>query len=174
MMGRLKSEQGQLFYQFQLGDAVPEDHLVRKIDAALDLSWLRSELAPHYSSTGRPSIDPELMIRMLVVARSRARRSYPPRSFGRFRVMMDMECPLSRAERTSFEHRPMSASGRCRPLMRTGSVAGLAQPDLQPMDGTVVFEWEGERPRGDLGAIELRRRDASLHALRVLDHDLVP
>jgi hypothetical protein len=40
---------------------------VRKIDAALDLSWLRIELTPHYSSTGRPSIDPELMIRMLVV-----------------------------------------------------------------------------------------------------------
>ena len=67
MMGRLKSDQGQLFYEFHLSDAVPEDHLVRKIDAALDLSWLRSELAPHYSSTGRPSIDPELMIRMLVV-----------------------------------------------------------------------------------------------------------
>jgi transposase len=62
MMGRLKSDQGQLFYQFHLGDAVPEDHLARKIDAALDLSWLRSELAPHYSSMGRPSIDPELMI----------------------------------------------------------------------------------------------------------------
>src|SRR5271168_1934137 len=67
MMGRLKNDQGQLFYEFHLGDAVPEDHLVRKIDAALDLSWLRSELAPHYSSMGRPSIDPELMIRMLVV-----------------------------------------------------------------------------------------------------------
>src|SRR5215510_11387169 len=67
MMGRLKSDQGQLFYEFHLSDAVPEDHLVRKIDAALDLSWLRGELAPHYSSTGRPSIDPELMIRMLVV-----------------------------------------------------------------------------------------------------------
>src|SRR5213595_2376941 len=67
MMGRLKSEQAQLFYQFQLDDAVPEDHLLRKIDTALDLSWLRSELAPHYSSTGRPSIDPELMIRMLIV-----------------------------------------------------------------------------------------------------------
>ena len=67
MMGRLKSDQGQLFYEFRLGDAVPEDHLVRKIDTALDLSWLRSELTPHYSSTGRPSIDPELMIRMLVV-----------------------------------------------------------------------------------------------------------
>ena len=56
MMGRLKSDQGQLFYEFHLGDAVPEDHLVRKIDTALDLSWLRSELAPHYSSMGR-SID---------------------------------------------------------------------------------------------------------------------
>src|SRR3979490_716330 len=67
MMGRLKSDQGQLFYEFCLGDAVPEDHLVRKIDAALDLSWLRSELASHYSAMGRPSIDPELMIRMLVV-----------------------------------------------------------------------------------------------------------
>lgn len=67
MMGRLKSDKGQLFYEFRLGDAVPEDHLVRKIDTALDLSWLRSELAPHYSSMGRPSIDLELMIRMLVV-----------------------------------------------------------------------------------------------------------
>src|SRR5882757_9831571 len=67
MMGRLKSDQGQLFYAFRLGEAVPEDHMVRKIDAALDLSWLRSELAPQYSSMGRPSIDPELMIRMLVV-----------------------------------------------------------------------------------------------------------
>jgi hypothetical protein len=62
MMGRLKSDQGQLFYEFHLGDVVPEDHLVRKIDAALDLSWLRSELAPHYSSIGcksRKSIDVE-------------------------------------------------------------------------------------------------------------------
>jgi transposase len=67
MMGRLKSDQCQLFYEFHLSDAVPEDHLVRKIDAALDLSWLRNELASHYSSIGRPSIDPELMIRMLVV-----------------------------------------------------------------------------------------------------------
>src|SRR5271170_7043462 len=67
MMGRQKSNQGQLFYEFHLDEAVPEDHLVRRVDAALDLSWLRSGLAPHYSSMGRPSIDPELMIRMLVV-----------------------------------------------------------------------------------------------------------
>ena len=56
MMGRLKSDQGQLFYEFRLGDAVPEDHLVRKIDTGLDLSWLRSELAPHYSRWGVQSI----------------------------------------------------------------------------------------------------------------------
>jgi transposase len=67
MMVRLKSDQGQLFYEFHLGDAIPEDHLVRKIDAGLDLSWLRGELAPHCSSMGRPSIDPELIIRMLIV-----------------------------------------------------------------------------------------------------------
>jgi transposase len=75
MMDRLKSDQHQLFYEFHLGDAVPEDHLVRKIDAALDLSWLRGELASHYSSMGRPSIDPELMIRMLVVGYDFAIRS---------------------------------------------------------------------------------------------------
>jgi hypothetical protein len=50
MMGRLKSDQGQLFYEFHLGDAVSDDHLVRKIDTALDLSWVRGEPAPHYSS----------------------------------------------------------------------------------------------------------------------------
>jgi transposase len=67
MIGRLKSDQDQLFCEFDLSDAVPKDHMVRKIDTALDLSWLRGELASHYSSIGRPSIDPELMIRMLLV-----------------------------------------------------------------------------------------------------------
>ena len=43
------------------------DHLVRQIDAMLDLSWVHKELAPYYSHTGRPSIDPALMIRMLIV-----------------------------------------------------------------------------------------------------------
>ena len=66
-MGRGKSEQGQFFYDFNLDDVVPPDHLVRRIDAVLDLGWVRKELAPHYSHTGRPSIDPELMIRMLIV-----------------------------------------------------------------------------------------------------------
>lgn len=67
MMGRRKGEQGQLFYAFDLEAVVPHDHLVRRIAAVLDLSWVRTELAPHYSHTGRPSIDPELMIQMLIL-----------------------------------------------------------------------------------------------------------
>ena len=67
MMGRLNHDQGQLFYSFSLEEVVPDDHLVREIAAVLDLAWVRVELAPYYSSTGRPSIDPELMIRMLII-----------------------------------------------------------------------------------------------------------
>jgi transposase len=58
MMGRREDGQGQ--GQFF-------DHLVRQIDGVLDLSWVHKELAPYYSHTGRPSIDPVLMIRMLIV-----------------------------------------------------------------------------------------------------------
>src|SRR5262245_21022609 len=67
MMGRLKCDQSQLFYEFHLDDVVPADHLVRQIDAVLDLSWVHAELVPHYPSIGRPSLDPVLMIRMLIV-----------------------------------------------------------------------------------------------------------
>src|SRR4026209_278826 len=67
MMGRREAGQGQLFYSFDLDKVVPPDHLVRQIDGVLDLSWVHKELAPYYSHTGRPSIDPVLMIRMLLV-----------------------------------------------------------------------------------------------------------
>ena len=67
MMGRLSHDQEQFFYSFRLDEAVPEDHAVREIAAVLDLSWAHSELAPHYPKIGRPSIDPVLMIRMLIV-----------------------------------------------------------------------------------------------------------
>src|SRR5260370_3285052 len=64
MMGRRERGQGQFFYAFDLDKVVPADHLVRQIDAVLDLSWVHNELAPFYSHTGRPSIDPVLMVRM--------------------------------------------------------------------------------------------------------------
>ena len=67
MMGRQEIGQGQFFYAFNLDKVVPPDHLVRQIDGLLDLSWVHKELAPYYPHTGRPSIDPVLMIRMLIV-----------------------------------------------------------------------------------------------------------
>jgi transposase len=67
MMGSNDRPQNQLFYSFNLDEVVPEDHLLRHIDRFLDFSDLRQHLAPYYSHTGRPSVDPELMIRMLLI-----------------------------------------------------------------------------------------------------------
>ena len=66
-MGPAVGQHDRLFYEFNLENRIPANHLLRRIDAVLDLSWLRSEIAPFYSHTGCPSIDPELMIRMLLV-----------------------------------------------------------------------------------------------------------
>ncbi len=67
MMGDPVGRQDRLFYEFDLEDMVPAGHLLRRIDAVLDLSWLRGEMRPHYSHLGCPSICPELMVRMLIV-----------------------------------------------------------------------------------------------------------
>jgi Transposase domain (DUF772) len=67
MMGHNGGNQNRLFYSFNLDDHVPANHLLRGIDQFFDLTDLRAYLAPFYSHIGRPSIDPELMIRMLVV-----------------------------------------------------------------------------------------------------------
>ena len=67
MMGCQDHSQDKLFYSFNLEDHVPQNHLLRGIDRYLDLSNLRQHLANFYSHTGRPSIDPELMIRMLII-----------------------------------------------------------------------------------------------------------
>ncbi len=69
MMGWQTADQARFFYEFHLDERVPADHLLRRIDvfAATALGDLRRKLAEHYSHTGRPSIDPELLIRMLIV-----------------------------------------------------------------------------------------------------------
>jgi transposase len=67
MMGQQNGTQDRLFYSFNLDAHVPADHLLRGIDRVLDLTDLRKHLAAFYSHTGRPSIDPELMVRMLLV-----------------------------------------------------------------------------------------------------------
>ena len=67
MMGERRIGQDALFYEFSLERHVPETHLLRSIDRFVALDELRNDLAPFYSEMGRPSIDPELMIRMLIV-----------------------------------------------------------------------------------------------------------
>src|SRR5262245_66544246 len=69
MMGRRAVDQSQLFYLFNLEQRIPADHLLRRINPIVGqvLADLRAKLAPFYSDIGRPWIDPELMIRMLIV-----------------------------------------------------------------------------------------------------------
>src|SRR2546422_1160706 len=69
MMGRQAVDQSQLFYLFNLEEHIPTDHLLRRIIPIVTrvLADLREKLAPFYSDIGRPSIDPEVMIRMLIV-----------------------------------------------------------------------------------------------------------
>ena len=64
-----------LVYDFCLDDHVPSDHLLRRIDQFLDFESVRAELRPFYSKIGRPSIDPELMMRMLIIGYSMGIRS---------------------------------------------------------------------------------------------------
>ena len=67
MMGQLPPDQNALFYDFCIEQHVPPNHLLRQIDQILELDFLREHLGTFYSITGRPSIDPELMLRMLIV-----------------------------------------------------------------------------------------------------------
>lgn len=67
MLGPKQEAQAALFYEFSIEDHVPCDHVLRTIDGVIDLSGVRQHLSEFYSSTGRPSIDPELMMRMLLV-----------------------------------------------------------------------------------------------------------
>jgi transposase len=68
MMGRQTTDQARLFYEFHLEDRIPPNHLLRRINVFVTkaLGDLHSELSCYYSHTGRPSVDPELMIRMLI------------------------------------------------------------------------------------------------------------
>src|SRR6478609_6192241 len=67
MMGQQAGAQDQLFYSFSLETHIPSDHILRSIDRFLHLGALRQHLSSFYSHTGRPSIDPELLIRMLII-----------------------------------------------------------------------------------------------------------
>jgi transposase len=102
MMGQLPASQNALFYDFCLEKHIPEDHLLRQIDQFLDFDQIRQHLQPFYSTTGRPSIDPELMIRMLLVeAEVPDHSSFSKNRHGRFRdagaFRYKQKCPIIRA-----------------------------------------------------------------------------
>jgi hypothetical protein len=122
MMGRLNHDQRQLFYSFRLDEVVADDHLVREIAAILDLSWVRSELAPYYCKMGRPSTDPELMIRMLIVGYVFAIRS--ERMLCR-EVKVDLAVPLRRHRAARSPPAP-----RCR--SRSRAIACVSIPTSCP------------------------------------------
>ena len=69
MMGRRSGDQASLFYEFRLDERIPKNHLLRGINAFVTaaLADVHAQLDPYYSEIGRPSVDPELMIRMLII-----------------------------------------------------------------------------------------------------------
>jgi transposase len=108
MMGERTVMQESLFYGFSLEDHVPADHLLRSIDRFVDLSGVREHLRPYYSETGRPSIDPELIIRMLIIGYSLGIRSerrlceevHLNLAYRWFcRLGLDGRCPITRPSR---------------------------------------------------------------------------
>lgn len=70
-MGRQIGDQASLFYEFRLDERIPKEHLLRRINLFLTpvLGGMHEQLATYYSEIGRPSIDPELMVQMLIVIR---------------------------------------------------------------------------------------------------------
>jgi len=77
MMGPRHEAQGAMFYEFSLEDHIPGDRVLRSIDRFVDLSGIRGHPAPHYRTIGRPPIDPELMIRMLLIGYCMGVRTEP-------------------------------------------------------------------------------------------------
>ena len=66
MMGH-QAHTASLFYYVRLEDQIPESHLLRLIHTHVDFSFVRQRLEPYYSATGRPSIDPEVLVRLLLL-----------------------------------------------------------------------------------------------------------
>jgi transposase len=117
-MGQPSGLQERLFYEFRLEDWVPVDHLLRKIDAVLDLGDLRRELAPFYSHTGRPSVDPELLVRMLLVG-----YCYGLRSERRLCDETHLNLAYRCASRRRGQRRSGNTSRMCRPAHRGAAPA---------------------------------------------------
>src|SRR3974390_1085515 len=160
MMGGRQRGQGQFFYSFDLDAVVPADHLGRQIDGVLDLGWVHKELAPYYSHTGRPSIDPVLMIRMLIVGYMFAIRS-ERRLFAEVQVNLAYRwfCQLGIEDKIPdhsvfcrARHERFRESDALRRVFEgvvaTCIAAGLVGGEAFSVDASLIKEDAGKKKRG--------------------------
>src|SRR6202043_392676 len=149
MMGQqLRTES--LFYYFRLQDQIPEDHLLRLVDRYVDFSFVRERLKDSYSSTGRPSIDPEVLLRLLLVGylygiTSERRLLEEVRMHLAYRWFTRLDFGQDIPDHSTFSknrHGRFRESGVFREvfeeIVRRGVAAGLVQGHNLAVDGTIV------------------------------------
>lgn len=166
--------QGALFYSFRLDDHVPADHLLRRIDGLLDFCFVREALAASYSSTGRPSVDPELMLRMLLVGylfgiRSERRLCEEVHLNLAYRWFCRLDLGDRVPDHSTFSKNRHGRFRQCdlhrllfEQVVARCAVAGLVAGREVAVDGSAIqadASWEKKLP-GATAADELRARDA--------------
>lgn len=182
MMGQLSSGEERLFYSFNIEDHIPANHLLRSIDRCLDLSDLRHYLADFYSPIGRPSIDPELMIRLLVVGycygiRSERRlceEAHLNLAYRWFcRLSLEDEVP-NHSTFSKNRHGRFRDSSLFRWLfnevLRRCMDAGLVKGEGFAVDASVI-KADDSRQRGLPGDDEINWRDPNRRGREHQDHD---
>jgi len=181
MMGQQVGAHDQLFYSFNLDSHIPADHLLRCIDRFLDLSDLRRHLAPFYSHTGRPSIDPQLMIRMLVIGycfgiRSERRLCEEVHLNLAYRWFCRLGLEDAVPEHSTFSknrHGRFRASGAFRRLfdeiVRRCMAAGLVKGEGFAVDASVVAA-DANRQRGVPSGEAIDWKDPALSTRAVREY----
>ena len=137
MMGHRQVAQAALFYEFSLEGHVPADHLLRSIDRFVELGELRRELAAFYSAIGRPSVDPELMIRMLIIGYCFGIRSE--------RRLNDDATMLYRASK--HDCAGCALKPRCCPNSPARKVPRSIHEGARDMAREIAQSWEGHTSR---------------------------
>lgn len=181
MMGQQCGIQDRLFYSFNLDDHIPADHLLRGIDRFLDLGNLRQHLKPYYSHTGRPSIDPELMIRMLIIGycfgiRSERRLCDEVHLNLAYRWFCRLGLEDAVPEHSTFSknrHGRFRASGTFRWLfdevVRSCMAAGLVKGEGFAVDASVVAA-DASRQHGVPGSETVDWKDPALSTRAVREY----
>ena len=130
MMGRRCGDQASLFYQFQLDERVPQGHLLRRIDSFVTavLADMHGRLQPYYSEIGRPSVDPELMIRTLIVGycyglRSERRLTQEVELHLAYRWFCRLDLDDKVPHHSTFSENRLTASGRAMCSATSSSVS---------------------------------------------------